>query len=242
MIRRRNRRTEARELLREALDTAHRTGAAPLADYAETELRATGSATPRAAHRTRVAPRERATGRRARPRRPHEPRNRKDALRHRAHGRGGTSPASFGSSRSTRESSSRPHWKRTLHRPDGVLLSLSIRLIATYASRDGRRSAAASAHGVGFGVAGRCPRRLVKPRLRCVLDPKSIRSRRRSSVRRSRAFGKAFGRAIDLAHLTSRRTPGYRPEPGSVKAAAPRARACARRRRTRRCRRLASHA
>ena len=43
MLRRRNRRTEARELLREALDVAHRAGAAPLADYAETELRATGA-------------------------------------------------------------------------------------------------------------------------------------------------------------------------------------------------------
>ena len=43
MLRRRNRRTEARELLREALDIAHRAGAGPLADYAETELRATGA-------------------------------------------------------------------------------------------------------------------------------------------------------------------------------------------------------
>jgi DNA-binding CsgD family transcriptional regulator len=43
MLRRRNRRTEARELLREALDAAHREGARPLADYAETELRATGA-------------------------------------------------------------------------------------------------------------------------------------------------------------------------------------------------------
>ena len=43
MLRRRNRRTEARELLREALDAAHRAGARPLADYAETELRATGA-------------------------------------------------------------------------------------------------------------------------------------------------------------------------------------------------------
>ena len=43
MLRRRNRRTEARELLREALDTAHRAGARPLAEYAETELRATGA-------------------------------------------------------------------------------------------------------------------------------------------------------------------------------------------------------
>jgi DNA-binding CsgD family transcriptional regulator/tetratricopeptide (TPR) repeat protein len=43
MIRRRNRRTEARELLREALDAAQRAGAGPLAEYAETELRATGA-------------------------------------------------------------------------------------------------------------------------------------------------------------------------------------------------------
>ena len=43
MLRRRNRRTEAQELLREALDVAHRAGARPLAEYAETELRATGA-------------------------------------------------------------------------------------------------------------------------------------------------------------------------------------------------------
>ena len=43
MLRRRNRRAEARELLREALDVAHRSGARPLAAYAETELRATGA-------------------------------------------------------------------------------------------------------------------------------------------------------------------------------------------------------
>jgi DNA-binding CsgD family transcriptional regulator/tetratricopeptide (TPR) repeat protein len=43
MLRRRNRRTEARELLREALDAAHRAGARPLAEYAETEVRATGA-------------------------------------------------------------------------------------------------------------------------------------------------------------------------------------------------------
>jgi DNA-binding CsgD family transcriptional regulator len=43
LLRRRNRRTEARELLREALDTAHRAGARPLAEQAETELRATGA-------------------------------------------------------------------------------------------------------------------------------------------------------------------------------------------------------
>ena len=43
LLRRRNRRTEARELLREALDVAHRAGAKPLAQRAETELRATGA-------------------------------------------------------------------------------------------------------------------------------------------------------------------------------------------------------
>ena len=43
MLRRRNRRTEARELLREALDAARGAGARPLAEYAETELRATGA-------------------------------------------------------------------------------------------------------------------------------------------------------------------------------------------------------
>lgn len=43
MLRRRNRRTEARGLLREALDAAHRMGAGRLAEQAETELRATGA-------------------------------------------------------------------------------------------------------------------------------------------------------------------------------------------------------
>ncbi len=43
LLRRRNRRTEARELLREALEAAHRSGARPLAEQAETELRATGA-------------------------------------------------------------------------------------------------------------------------------------------------------------------------------------------------------
>ncbi|HEU4542249.1 MAG TPA: AAA family ATPase [Jiangellaceae bacterium] len=43
LLRRRNRRSEARELLREALDVAHRAGAGLLADQAETELRATGA-------------------------------------------------------------------------------------------------------------------------------------------------------------------------------------------------------
>jgi DNA-binding CsgD family transcriptional regulator len=43
MLRRRNRRTEAREILREALDSAHRAGAKRLAEAAETELRATGA-------------------------------------------------------------------------------------------------------------------------------------------------------------------------------------------------------
>jgi DNA-binding CsgD family transcriptional regulator len=43
MLRRRNRRTQAKELLREALDVAHRAGAVRLAAQAETELRATGA-------------------------------------------------------------------------------------------------------------------------------------------------------------------------------------------------------
>ncbi len=42
-LRRRNRRTEARGLLRAALDGAHRLGAGRLSGYAETELRATGA-------------------------------------------------------------------------------------------------------------------------------------------------------------------------------------------------------
>jgi DNA-binding CsgD family transcriptional regulator/tetratricopeptide (TPR) repeat protein len=43
LLRRGNRRKEARELLREGLDVAHRAGARPLAARAETELRATGA-------------------------------------------------------------------------------------------------------------------------------------------------------------------------------------------------------
>jgi DNA-binding CsgD family transcriptional regulator len=43
LLRRRNRRTEARDLLREALHTAHQVGAEPLARQADTELRATGA-------------------------------------------------------------------------------------------------------------------------------------------------------------------------------------------------------
>jgi DNA-binding CsgD family transcriptional regulator len=43
LLRRRNRRREARDLLREALDLAHGCGARPLAQRAETELRATGA-------------------------------------------------------------------------------------------------------------------------------------------------------------------------------------------------------
>ncbi|HEX3267816.1 MAG TPA: AAA family ATPase [Gaiellaceae bacterium] len=43
LLRRRNRRTEARGFLREALDAAYRTGARPLAEQTETELRATGA-------------------------------------------------------------------------------------------------------------------------------------------------------------------------------------------------------
>jgi DNA-binding CsgD family transcriptional regulator len=43
MLRRSNRRAEARELLRESLDAAHRSGAKRLAEQADTELRATGA-------------------------------------------------------------------------------------------------------------------------------------------------------------------------------------------------------
>ena len=43
LLRRRNRRTEARELLRESLDAAHRLGAKLLAERADTDLRATGA-------------------------------------------------------------------------------------------------------------------------------------------------------------------------------------------------------
>ena len=43
LLRRANRRSEAREVLREALDNAHRLGARPLAERAEAELRATGA-------------------------------------------------------------------------------------------------------------------------------------------------------------------------------------------------------
>jgi ATP/maltotriose-dependent transcriptional regulator MalT len=42
MLRRRNRRTEARDQLRDALDAAHRIGARPLAERADIELRASG--------------------------------------------------------------------------------------------------------------------------------------------------------------------------------------------------------
>jgi DNA-binding CsgD family transcriptional regulator len=43
MLRRGNRRSEARDLLRQGLDSAHRLGARPLAERAEAELRATGA-------------------------------------------------------------------------------------------------------------------------------------------------------------------------------------------------------
>jgi DNA-binding CsgD family transcriptional regulator len=43
LVRATGRRAEARAMLREALDVAHRAGAAPLADLAEAELRATGA-------------------------------------------------------------------------------------------------------------------------------------------------------------------------------------------------------
>ncbi len=53
-MRRAGRTEEAREILRVALDTAHRIGAAPVADRAEAELRATG-AKPRRARLTGLA-------------------------------------------------------------------------------------------------------------------------------------------------------------------------------------------
>jgi DNA-binding CsgD family transcriptional regulator len=53
LLRRANRRADARELLREGLDIAHHAGAVALADQAETELRATG-AKPRRARLTGV--------------------------------------------------------------------------------------------------------------------------------------------------------------------------------------------
>jgi DNA-binding NarL/FixJ family response regulator len=43
LLRRSNRRVEAREMLRQAVDVAHRVGATPIASRAETELRATGA-------------------------------------------------------------------------------------------------------------------------------------------------------------------------------------------------------
>jgi DNA-binding CsgD family transcriptional regulator len=43
LLRRGNRRVDAREILRRAVDAAHHAGARPLADRAETELRATGA-------------------------------------------------------------------------------------------------------------------------------------------------------------------------------------------------------
>jgi DNA-binding CsgD family transcriptional regulator len=43
LLRRSNRRGEARKMLRQAVDSAHRVGAEPLARRAETELRATGA-------------------------------------------------------------------------------------------------------------------------------------------------------------------------------------------------------
>jgi DNA-binding CsgD family transcriptional regulator len=43
MLRRHNHRREARELLREALDAAHRAGAVRLVEQIDTELRATGA-------------------------------------------------------------------------------------------------------------------------------------------------------------------------------------------------------
>ena len=87
LLRRGNRRTEARSLLRDALDAAHRAGARPLAERAETELRATG-ARPR---RVTLTGLDALTGQRASNRRAgssgvDESRDRAGALRHRADG------------------------------------------------------------------------------------------------------------------------------------------------------------
>ena len=88
MLRRRNRRMEARELLGEALEAAHRIGARPLAERAETELRASGGR-PR---RTVLTGLDSLDGQRTphrRARRPgsQQPRDRSDAVRHQPHGR-----------------------------------------------------------------------------------------------------------------------------------------------------------
>jgi tetratricopeptide (TPR) repeat protein len=89
LLRRRNRRREARAFLREALDIAHRAGARALTARAETELRATGARPRRVvldggglAHRLR-APRRGAGGAGH-----DQPRDRPVAVRHRAHGGG----------------------------------------------------------------------------------------------------------------------------------------------------------
>ena len=89
LLRRGNRRTEARELLREALDAAHRAGAEPLArasgDRAARDRRA--SAAPRPDRARALTASERRVAELA-SRGPHEPRDRAGALRHRAHSRG----------------------------------------------------------------------------------------------------------------------------------------------------------
>ena len=89
LVRATGRRAEARAMLREALDVAHHAGAAPLADLAEAELRATG-AKPR---RVALSGVEALTASERRVAElagdgPHQPRDRSGALRHHAHGRG----------------------------------------------------------------------------------------------------------------------------------------------------------
>ena len=121
LLRRRNRRTEARELLREALDAAHRAGARPLArtgrDRAPRHRRAPA---PGRSHRARLADSQRASDRRARQPGPHQPRDRADALHHRAHGRGPPHEQSSASCRSIRETSFRPHLPAALQSPPSL--------------------------------------------------------------------------------------------------------------------------
>ena len=84
LLRRSNRRADARELLREGLDVAHRAGAAALADQAETELRATGAeAAARAPDRPRRPHRQRAPGGGARGAGDDQSRDRAGPVRHR---------------------------------------------------------------------------------------------------------------------------------------------------------------
>ena len=93
LLRRSNHRVEARQLLRQAVDTAHHLGAEALALRAETELRATGARpAPSAAYRARSAHRQRASYRRAGRRRAYKPRDRPILVRHGSDGRGPPHP------------------------------------------------------------------------------------------------------------------------------------------------------